>query len=294
MTNQTNELKGIKIALFGSIVLVILQIGGYLFTHVLILLAGGFDTLSDVFISSFLLASLIISQRPDDESHMFGHGRAQNVAAFITASILIFVLGIEMFREAIPAYLYGRPVELHSLEIAYTITTIALIVYLVPLVSLAREKKRGAAAKAQMVALLEMEVAFIASLIGLFFVQMGYVIADAAVSIFIAIILIITGVELFKENIDFLMGKAPPKSFFEMVKKETLSMDGIHGVYGIKAQYVGPDDIQLIMHITVDGKLTIAAADRITDELEAKICKNIKTRYCHIHVDPIEDNDRSK
>jgi len=292
MAEDTKELRGIKIALVGSVILVLLQIGGYLFTHVLILLAGGFDTLSDVFISAFLLASLVISQRPDDESHMFGHGRAQNVAAFITASILIFVLGIEMFREAIPAYLYGRPVELHNLEIAYTITTIALIIYLIPLLSLVQEKKRGAAAKAQMVALLEMEVAFIASLIGLFFVQMGYIIADAGVSIFIAIILIITGIELFKENTDFLMGKAPPKSFFEMVKKEALSMEGIHGVYGIKAQYVGPDDIQLIMHITVDGKLTIKEADKITDELELRVCKKTKIRYCHIHVDPVEDKDR--
>jgi cation diffusion facilitator family transporter len=289
MIDQTNELRGIKIALIGSVALVLLQIGGYLFTHVLILLAGGFDTLSDVFISSFLLASIYISQRPDDESHMFGHGRAQNVAAFITASVLIFVLGIEMFRQAIPAYINGRPVELHNLEIAYAVTIIALIIYLVPLASLLLEKKRGAAAKAQMVALLEMEAAFIASLIGLYFVQMGYIIADAAVSIFIAIILIITGAELFKENADFLMGKAPPKAFFETVKEEAMTVEGVRGVYGLKAQYVGPDDIQLIMHITVDGKMTIEAADMITNAVEAKVCKKIKIRYCHIHTDPVAE-----
>jgi len=294
MSNETTEIRGIKIALFGSIALVLLQIGGYLFTHVLILLAGGFDTLSDVFISAFLLASIYISQRPDDENHMFGHGRAQNVASFITASVLIFLLGIEMFREAIPAFLNGRPVELHNLEIAYAITVIALIIYLVPLVSLALEKRRGAAAKAQMVALLEMEVAFTASLIGLFFVQNGYIVADAIVSIFIAVILIITGAELFKENADLLMGKAPPKVFFKAVRKVALSVEGVRGVYGLRAQYVGPDDIQLNMHITVDGDMTVREADDITDELEDRICKKFRIRYCHIHVDPVLEKRKAE
>ena len=49
----------------------------------------------------FLLLSFYWSRKPADEFHLFGHGRAQNVAAMISATILIFFMSLEAFREAV-------------------------------------------------------------------------------------------------------------------------------------------------------------------------------------------------
>ena len=45
------------------------------------LLAESFHTLSDLFISGFLLIAILWSRKSADKEHMIGHGRAQNVAA---------------------------------------------------------------------------------------------------------------------------------------------------------------------------------------------------------------------
>ncbi|MBX5326682.1 cation transporter [Candidatus Bathyarchaeota archaeon A05DMB-4] len=82
--------------------LVIIQLTAYLFTNVLVLLAQALEMLSDILVSTFLLISTYWSHKPADEFHMFGHGRGQNVAALVSATILISFMSLETFREAIP------------------------------------------------------------------------------------------------------------------------------------------------------------------------------------------------
>ena len=55
----------------------------YFMTGVMALFAEALHTLSDIFISSFLLVALIWSRKEADEVHMFGYGRVQNVAALV-------------------------------------------------------------------------------------------------------------------------------------------------------------------------------------------------------------------
>jgi len=78
---QATDTHGLKIALAVGVILVILQLTAYFLTNIVSQLAAAFDSLSDVIISSFLWISVYLSRKPADELHMFGHGRAQNVAA---------------------------------------------------------------------------------------------------------------------------------------------------------------------------------------------------------------------
>jgi divalent metal cation (Fe/Co/Zn/Cd) transporter len=66
------------------------------------LLAEALYTLSDTFIPSFLLVALIYSRKGPDEAHMFGHGRTQNVAALVAATLFISFSSYKLYEEAIP------------------------------------------------------------------------------------------------------------------------------------------------------------------------------------------------
>src|SRR5512138_605752 len=50
----------------------------YMVTGVMAVFAEALHTLSDIFISGFLLAALHWARKKADREHMFGHGRAQN------------------------------------------------------------------------------------------------------------------------------------------------------------------------------------------------------------------------
>lgn len=102
MTEHAAGTRGLKLALTSYSILVVLQLATYLVTNILVLLAQALEMLSDVLISAFLLLSVFWSRKAADEIHMFGHGRVQNVAAMVSATILIFFMSVETFRQAIP------------------------------------------------------------------------------------------------------------------------------------------------------------------------------------------------
>ena len=55
------------------------KLAAYYVTGVMALFAEALHTLSDIFISGFLLLAALYSRRAADERHMFGYGRAQNI-----------------------------------------------------------------------------------------------------------------------------------------------------------------------------------------------------------------------
>jgi len=283
---QAPDTRGLKIALAVSVILVILQLTAYFLTNIVSQLAAAFDSLSDVIISSFLWISVYLSRKPADELHMFGHGRAQNVAALISASMLIFWLSFGAFQSAIPKFFEPEPSEFQNIELALAVSVIAIFAYAIPFVDIIRRKSKSPALKAQIVALLEMEVAFTAVLIGVILTAQGYSLADPIVSVFVASIIAISGVYLLKDNVSYLVGKAPSEEFMKKVESTAMSVMGVLGVHDLKAEFVGPGIVHAGFHIEIARGTPVEAADRIAEEIQAKIGKETGCRYCVIHADP--------
>jgi len=143
-------------------------------TGILVLLAEAYHTLSDVLVSGFLLYALAWSRKPADEFHMFGHGRAQNVATLVSATIFIFIMGLEALREAVPRLLGAQVVDAQNPMIAAAVTVTAMLVSLYPLYGVLRVKERGPSLKAQLTGLVKDEVSYASALIGVYMVSLGY------------------------------------------------------------------------------------------------------------------------
>jgi len=126
-------------------ILVAFQLTAYLFTNVMVLYAQTLEMLSDVMVSVFLLLSLYWSRKPADEFHMFGHGRAQNVAAMVSATILIFSMSLEAFREAISKlFQTAETSEFQNTGLAVIIILVGMFVIAIPSIDILRTKTRGA------------------------------------------------------------------------------------------------------------------------------------------------------
>ncbi len=286
MEQHATDTRGLKIALGVSLALVVLQMSVYFLTSVFTQLAAALDSLSDVIISGFLLLSIHRSQKPADELHMFGHGRAQNVAALISATMLIFWLSFGAFQGAIPRFFQTVSNEYENVGLAFVVSVIAIIAYAIPFVDIVRRKSKSPALRAQIIALLEMEIAFTAVLIGVILVAQGYPLADPIVSVFVASIIAISGVYLLKDNVNYLIGKAPSKEFLEKVKSTAMSVIGVLGIHDLKAEFVGPGIIHAGFHIEIQRGTPIEEADRITEEIQVRVTKETDCQYCVIHVDP--------
>jgi len=220
---------------------------------------------------------------------MFGHGRAQNVAALVSATILIFFMSLETFREAIPKFFQGPEAsEFQNPNLALIVILVGMFVVAVPTLDILRVKEKGASVKAQLVALLKDEVSYVAALVAVVFVVQGYYLADSMASVFVAAVIVLGGLYLFKDNVHYLVGRAPNREFMEKVESTAKSVKGVLGVHDLKAEYVGPNVVHTGFHIEVAKGTPIEEADRISHDVEEKVSLETGCRHCVIHVDPSE------
>ncbi len=278
--------RGMKIAIAGYTILFLLQIASFFLTNILVLLAGALDTATDICISAFLLLALYWSRRPADAAHLFGHARAQNVAALVAAVIFIASVSVEMFRAAIPRLFSPETVDAQYIPVGIAVTIIALVITAVPLADIYRSGFRESAVKAQLVALIEMVVAYSASLAALLLVGMGYLIADPVASIIVASFIALSGVYLIRENVPYLVGKSPSTEFLERISRMAGAVTGVLGVHDLTAEYAGPDILQISLHIEVARGTPIEEADRIAELVKVQVARESGCGFCLITVDP--------
>jgi len=287
MTEHSTDTRGIKIALLAYLILVVLQLVTYIVTNILVLLAQAIEMLSDVLISSFLLLSAYWSRKPADEFHMFGHGRAQNVASLVSATILIFFMSLETFREAVPKlFQVPEASEFQNANLALIVVFLGMFVVAIPTIDILRVKTRGASAKAQLVSLLKDEISYVAALTAVVLVAQGYYLADPLASTFVAAVIALGGLYLFKDNVQYLVGRAPSREFMEKVESTAKSVKGVLGVHDLKAEYVGPNVVHTGFHIEVAKGTPIEEADRIAEEVNQRVSRETGCQHCVIHVDP--------
>jgi len=153
------EVRTLKLAVGIYLLVFVLKIVVYFFTGVMALLAEALHTLSDIFISGFLLVATIWSRKEADEVHMFGHGRAQNVAALVAATLFISFTSYKLYEEAIPKLFVAEEASYQNLPLAIGVIVISMVIAAIPLINLLRQKSKGAAGKAQLTELLNDELA---------------------------------------------------------------------------------------------------------------------------------------
>jgi cation diffusion facilitator family transporter len=293
MTDHSAETRGIKLALAGYSLLVGLQFAAYLVTNTLVLYAQALEMSSDVLVSIFLLLSIRWSRKPADEFHMFGHGRSQNVAGLVSAVVFVSFMALEVFREAIPKFWQATEAgQFQNSTIAVTVIAASMIVLAIPVIDILRVKTKGSSARTQLIQLLKDEFSYVPAIVGVVLVAQGYYLADAAGSVIIGIIIVLGGLYLFKDNVHYLVGRAPSREFMERLESTAKSVSGVLGVHELRAEYVGPNIVHAGLHIDVARGTPIEEADRIAHEVEQRVSQDTGCQHCVIHVDPANSPSR--
>ncbi len=250
------------------------------------LLAESFHTLSDLFISGFLLVAIVWSRKGADKDHMFGHGRAQNVAALLAATLFLSFTSYKLYEETIPKLFHPASLIHENLPIAIGVLIISMIIAAALLVSLIRQRTLGAAAKAQMIELINDELGLLAALVGTIFIAVGFPLADPIATIIVATIIAINAIGVFRDNLGLVLGESPDPAYIEKVRKIAESTEGVLGVVGPWAEYIGPDSIHVDLQIKVASGITIDTANAIARSVRQRVQTEMNCLYCSVHPEP--------
>ncbi|HEX9057386.1 MAG TPA: cation diffusion facilitator family transporter [Ktedonobacterales bacterium] len=292
-TAADTDTSALKLAVGTYILIFALKLGAYFMTGVMALMAEALHTLSDILVSGFLLVAAIWSRKRADEVHMFGYGRAQNVAALVAATLFISFTSFKLYEESIPRLFKPSEATYQNLPLAVGVIIASMVIAAVPLITLFRQKQHGAAARAQFRELINDELGLTAALLGTLFIAWGQPLADPLASIVVATVIAWSAFRLFRENASFLLGRAPGPEFQKQVEQLVLATPGVLGMHDFRAEHVGPNAVHTGLHIEVRRGLPVEEADRIAEDVRERVEHATGCQYCVIHVDAAESSGAS-
>jgi cation diffusion facilitator family transporter len=280
------EIRSLYMTVSFYAIIIIIKLIAYFSSHVMALLAESFHTLSDLFISGFLLIAILWSRKSADKEHMFGHGRAQNVAALLAATLFLSFTSFKLYEEAIPKLLHPSSLTHENLPIAIGVLIVSMLIAAAPLVSLIRQRKLGAAARAQMIELVNDELGLLSALIGTIFIAMGFPLADPIATIIVATIIAVNAIGVLRDNLGLVLGKSPGSDYIEKIRQIAMSTEGVVGVVGPWAEFIGPDSIHVDLQVKVASGITIDTANAIARSVRQRVQTEMNCLYCSVHPEP--------
>ena len=282
---EHEDIRSLQLTLSLYVVIFAIKLVAYFLSGVMAVLAEALHTLSDIFIAGFLLAAAFYSRRKADQVHPFGYGRAQNVAALVAATLFISFTSFELYREALPRLFKHETATFQNIPVAIGVLIVSMLIAGAPLLKLFRQKTRGAAAKAQFMELINDELGLLAALAGTLFVMMGVTIADPLAAMVVATIIAVNAVGLFRENMSFLLGRAPSPEFMAKLEAAARSVPGVMGIHYLHAEYIGPAVIHGDIHIQVEPTLRVVEGHSIAKAVDLTLEPLMGNGICEVHVD---------
>lgn len=257
-----------------SVVLFLIKIFAYLLTHSVAILTDALESIVNIVAGLLGIYSLIVSARPKDNDHPYGHGKVEFISSAVEGT-LIFVAGILIIYGASKNIRYPHEVQKLDWGILLIVTT-AVVNYFAGYVCERTGRKNNSLPLIASGKHLKSDTYTTAGIIGglilLYFTKINWI--DSAVAILFALIISYTGYKIIRSSIAGIMDEADENLLGEMI--DTLNQNRIknwvdmHNLRIIKYGAL----LHLDAHLTVPWYFNVYEAHHEIDELTGLLRKN--------------------
>ena len=238
-----------------------------------------------------LLASFIAffavgqSSRPADQEHPYGHGKFENISGAIEAGLVI-VAGIAIIYEAIEHLHAGKTATLILPGIIIMGLSMVINTFVAWRLHKVAVQEDSPALAADAQHLTSDILTSFAVLLGLGLTAITHLVwIDAVTAILIALFVIYQGAKLAWQTIKGLTDTALSEDDLQVIRQILHSNAQVKSFHRLRTRKAG-GEIQIDVHLQVDGQMPVSRAHAICDEIELKI----KSKYPHsvtvLHVEP--------
>ena len=251
------------------------------------LISEGAHTLSDVATTIIAYAGFKIGQKPADEEHPIGHGRAEAISGLVIVLFLTMVayeIITGAFNKILNPSLITIPDTFAALMAIFGIfTNYAISNYIINIGKEINSPAIVADGKHQRTDIFSS----VAVLVGVVVSNMGYPILDPIVGFIIGVLILKTAYEIGKENIDNIMGKVPSEDLIRKIEKIANKTPKVHNAHDIKVNYLG-SYATVTLHIQLDGDMTVTESHKIAHQVQENIVNKIPMiKSATVHACPI-------
>jgi cation diffusion facilitator family transporter len=246
----------------------------------------------DLVTSGMTLVAVRLSGRPADRTHLYGHGKIENLSA-LSETLLLLATCLWIVWEAVRRLVY------HHVDIEVTVWS-----FVVMAVSIATDFSRSRAlartAKKYRSQALEADALHFQTdmwssavvVFGLIAVKAGdwfprWVFlrnADAMAALVVSALVAWVSAQLGRRTVDALMDTAPA-GMEERITAAVEAVEGVRNCHNIRIRYSGPV-LFIDLHVLVDGEQTLKQAHQLTETIEQTIQRLAPEADVTVHPEP--------
>jgi cation diffusion facilitator family transporter len=279
-------------SVIGAVCLTGLKIAVGLATGSLGILAEAAHSGLDLIAAVLTLVAVRISSLPADRSHLYGHGKVENLSALAESALLV-VTCLWIIRGAVQRFVTGAvEIEVTFWSFAVMMISIAVDVSRSRVLRRAAEKYRSQALEADALHFSTDIWSSAVVILGLISVAIGdrapqmawlrY--ADATAALIVALIVIGVTWKLGVRTVQALLDAAP-HGLEEKITAAAEAVPGIHNVHNVRMRYSG-SQLFVDVHVLVDGGQSLRQAHDLTEEVERSIQVLAPNADVVVHPEP--------
>jgi cation diffusion facilitator family transporter len=268
-------------------------------------LTGSLGILAEAAHSALDLAAAVItffavrvSDRPADESHLYGHGKVENLSALWETLLLLITCGWIIYEAILR--LFFVTIEVNPSLWAFLIMGLSIVI------DFSRSRALARVAKKYKSQALEADALHFSTdiwssavvIVGLAFVKYGdyrggdktfFEHADAIAALVVAIIVIHVSVRLGRRAVDALLDRAP-RGLADRISRSVEQISGIQRVSRTRLRDIG-DRIFVDLEVDVPRYLSFEESHQLTHQAQEAIRQISPNADVVVHATPIAENE---
>ena len=283
--NITLKKRAAYLSLSIGIIMFISKMGAYLLTGSAAIFSDAAESVVHVLATTMALYSIILSSKPADESHLYGHGNVEYFSAGIEG-FLILTAAVFIIYTSILDIIHGS--NLKQLDVGIIVISAAGLINMLLGFYLVRmgKKTNSLTLVADGKHVLTDSYTSIGVLIGIIFVLFtGFQLLDPLFAIAVALNILFTGYKLMRESIGGLMNETYPV----LLNKISLALKNIKRDYWIDIHELrfwrSGDRIFLDFHLILPYYFTIEKSHTEENEIEENLAAEFPDMQIKIHFD---------
>ena len=282
-----HSLRATAIGMVSNSLLAAIKLVAGIAGHSSALVADAIESFADVASSIVVWRAMVFAHRPPDESHPYGHGKAETLGA---AAVSLILLAASVFIVVGAANDIAAP---HDGPAPFTLWVLLLVIFikviLGRLVGRIGEQVDSLIVTADAWHHWSDAITSAAAAIGISIYLIGgpgFEAADEWAAIVAAVVIAFNGLRLLRPAIDELMDAHPQTGVGTRAEQIALTVPGVQGIEKCLGRKMGYHYI-LDMHMEVDGTMSVADAHTLSHQVKDAIRAEIpRVSEVTIHIEP--------
>lgn len=243
-------------------------------------------SLSDVFATCIAYFGVIMSKRPEDREHPYGHERMECVASLILG-LLLAGTGLGIGYSGIQKLFAGEELEIPTmLPLFAAVLSIAVKEGMFRYTMYYAKKMDSSAFKADAWHHRSDALSSIGSFAGIALARMGFPIMDPIAGLLICLVILKVAYDILKDALDKMLDTSCGKDLEQNIRSFIAKQPGVEHIDLLHTRQFG-NKIYIDLEIAVKSDISLAQAHEIAERVHKNVEQEYpKVKHVMIHVNP--------